>query len=69
MYLLLSFAVLLLVAAIGSCSLPLRLWNRLIESSDTRSAVFTALGVIAVMVISVAFLVNSSYNPFLYFRF
>ncbi len=69
MYLLLSFAVLLLIAAIGSCSLPLRLWNRLIESSDTRSAVFTALGVIAVMVISVAFLVNSSYNPFLYFRF
>ena len=68
-YLLLSFAVLLIISAIGSLSLPLRLWNRFIESNDVCNIVFTVIGILAVMLVSVALLVNSSYNPFLYFRF
>ena len=68
-YLLLSFALLLLIAVIGSTSLPVRLWKGLSQKSSVAAFVFTGVGIFAVLVLSVAFLVNSSYNPFLYFRF
>ncbi|MGN0415798.1 MAG: MBOAT family O-acyltransferase [Agathobacter sp.] len=68
-YLLLSFALLLLIAVIGSTSLPVRLWKELSQKSSVAAFVFTGVGIFAVLVLSVAFLVNSSYNPFLYFRF
>ena len=68
-YLLLSFAVLLLIAVIGSTSLPVRLWERLGRKNSAVSFALTGIGIFVILVLSVAFLVNSSYNPFLYFRF
>lgn len=69
LYLLLSFAVLLIIAVIGSTRVPVKVWNCLKEKSEVGSMVLTGIGVVVVLVISTAFLVNSSYNPFLYFRF
>lgn len=68
-YLLLSFAVLLVIAVIGSTSFPLRLWNKLKEKSSAVAFVMSGIGVFSILVLSIACLVNSSYNPFLYFRF
>ena len=69
-YLLRSNAVLLLLALIGCTSLPALAWKRWEARLPVGAA--TALrtaGVAAILLISVAFLVGDSYNPFLYFRF
>ena len=70
LYLLRSNAVLLIAAAIGCTTGPLRLWNR-VEGrlSDTAAVTLRAVGVVLLLLLSVAFLVGDSYNPFLYFRF
>ena len=69
-YLLRSNAVLLVLALIGSTTLPVRVWNRLSgRVSDRAAVVLRTAGVTAVLLLSVAFLVGDSYNPFLYFRF
>ena len=69
-YLLRSFWLVLALAVIGCTSLPKRLWRRWedgmsIAVSDTLRTVWAVL----VLLVSVAFLVGDSYNPFLYFRF
>lgn len=71
-YLAVSYLPLLIMAVIGSTSLPKRLAGRLVSGSQRRSvikdaAVITAMAV--VMILVVAYLVDASYNPFLYFRF
>ena len=70
LYLLRSNAVLLIAAAIGCTTGPLRLWNR-VEGrlSDTAAVTLRTVGVVLLLLLSVAFLVGDSYNPFLYFRF
>ena len=69
-YLLRSHAVLLLLALVGCTTGPARLWDklraRLPEGAET--ALRTA-GVAVILLLSIAFLVGDSYNPFLYFRF
>ncbi len=70
LYLLRSNAVLLLAAVVGSTTGPLRLWNRVENRlSDTGAVALRTLGVTVLLLLSVAFLVGDSYNPFLYFRF
>ena len=70
LYLLRSNAVLLLAAAIGCTTGPLRLWNRTADRlSDTAAVALRTVGVTVLLLLSVAFLVGGSYNPFLYFRF
>lgn len=70
LYLLRSNAVLLLAAAIGCTTGPLRLWNRTADRlSDTAAVTLRTVGVTVLLLLSVAFLVGGSYNPFLYFRF
>ena len=74
-YLLLSNAVLLLIAAAGSVSV----WKKAVTGKLARlsgagvySSVKDTAGIVfmtAVFAASLAMLVNSSYNPFLYFRF
>ena len=69
-YLLRSNAALLVLAAIGSTALPASLWAR--WSAKLPGGAATALrtvGVTAILLLSMAFLVGDSYNPFLYFRF
>ena len=70
LYLLRSNAVLLIAAAIGCTTGPLRLWER-VEGrlSDTAAVALRTVGVVLLLLLSVAFLVGDSYNPFLYFRF
>ena len=69
-YLLRSNAVLLAIALIGSTTLPARTWNRLTgRVSDRAAVILRTAGVTVILLLSVAFLVGDSYNPFLYFRF
>lgn len=66
MYDLRSYAPTLLLCAIGATPLALRLWSRL--APRVRHALSFVL-VPAGLLLSTAYLVAGSYNPFLYFRF
>lgn len=68
LWLLLSNLVFLCILVIASTPYPKHLFWRLWEKSGTARAV-AALGGAALLILCVAYLVNSSYNPFLYFRF
>ena len=70
MYLLSSYLILLVIAIIGSVSLLRTCINRFFLPEKTmRREVCGTLFVVVVFILSVGLLVNSSYNPFLYFRF
>ncbi len=61
---LLFFAVL-----ITACTpLPRKIYSKLVEKSDAVRVIFAVIGIAATLV-CLAYLVDSSYNPFLYFRF
>lgn len=71
MYYLRSYGVLLVISILGATSLPKRLMKRMAEK-ETGFLVLSILEIIflaGIFVVSVACLVNGSYNPFLYFRF
>lgn len=71
-YLLYNNGVLLILLILGSTTLPAKLAGRLLERLKNRDWCCIALrGVfyIGVFLLSVAYLVDASYNPFLYFRF
>ena len=69
-YFLLSNLVLLLVAMIGSLSWMKQLVGcRWFPEGTVRREIASAVFVVVLFVACVAMLVNSSYNPFLYFRF
>ncbi len=71
-FLLLNNAVLLVIAAVGCTMLPKKAAEKCGEALKGHQAVFTVLTVLClalVALLSVAWLVDSSYNPFLYFRF
>ncbi len=61
----LAFFALLVIAC---TPLPKKLYQKLTEKSAAMRVVFSALGIAATL-ICLAYLVDSSYNPFLYFRF
>lgn len=65
-YLLRSYAVTLLVLAVASTTLGKRMWERLPEKAQR---IATPVLMLAGLVICTAYLVEGSYNPFLYFRF
>ena len=65
-YTLRSYAITFVILIIASTTLGLRVWNRLSERTQKVLApVLMALG----LVVCTAYLVDGSYNPFLYFRF
>lgn len=71
LYYLRSFAVVLVIALIGSTPLPKRMVSR-IEKTEAggRAMTFAEPAVmVALLLICTAYLVDGSYNPFLYFRF
>jgi alginate O-acetyltransferase complex protein AlgI len=72
LYLLLTNGLLLLIGGFGSTDIPKRIVNRLETILKSRPALVTA-GACAVLLglsaLCVAYLVDASYNPFLYFRF
>ncbi len=63
-----SSIVLLCILIVSSTPYPRRIYYRLWEKYAAARWVFAALSVI-VLVVCTAYLVDSSYNPFLYFRF
>ena len=69
LYCLRSYAVLLLLAAVGSTPWPQRLWQRLAGRAPWLCAVLGPVGLAVLLVLDTAFLVDGSFNPFLYFRF
>lgn len=70
MYLFTSNFILLCVAMIGSCSWLKKLTNRYILPEGTvRREVMSNIFVIVLFIACFSMLINSSYNPFLYFRF
>ena len=65
-YRLRSWALILLLLALGSTTLAADLWKKIPERGrKVLAPVLMALG----LVVSTAYLVDGSYNPFLYFRF
>ena len=71
-YLLYSNAVLLACLILGSTELPKRLAERLLRHVEGSSVLTLVLRIgfyLGVFLLSVAYLVGASYNPFLYFRF
>lgn len=70
LYLLISYAGLLVTAIVGATSLPHRVAaGKLFPEHTARRAVAGVLFILVMFTACVAMLVNSSYNPFLYFRF
>lgn len=72
-YLLVTYLPLFIMVVVGSTQLPKRLAGSLIagrqkDGSRIGNAV-SLLAMAAVMILVVAYLVDASYNPFLYFRF
>ena len=68
-YLLRSNAVLLLLGAVGATELPKRLALRLENKAPALMAVAEPLALVLLLLACTAYLVDGSYNPFLYFRF
>ncbi len=66
LYYLRSFAPTLVILALCATPLPRRLYARLPEKAR---GVLAPLLILGVLVLSTAYLVDGSYNPFLYFRF
>ena len=62
--------LLLALAVIGCTSLPKRLWEKREQTlSPALSDGLRTVWAVIVLLVSIAFLVGDSYNPFLYFRF
>ncbi|MGN0161854.1 MAG: MBOAT family O-acyltransferase [Lachnospiraceae bacterium] len=72
LYYLNSYGILLLILSVGSTCLPKlvtqRISNRLGEES-WGFALVSNIVLVGIFILSVAFIVDASYNPFLYFRF
>lgn len=69
LYLLINYCAILVVALLGCTSCMKRLANRYLPEGTLRREGVTTVFVVLVFGASLAYLVNSSYNPFLYFRF
>lgn len=67
LYILKSYGVLLIVAIIGATPLVKKLCKK-IESTPFSTAL-EPIAVAAVLIVSTAYLIDGSFNPFLYFRF
>lgn len=61
-----SYALILVAAVIGSTSLPKRAWSFLTKHT---SGMLEPVGSALILIAATAFIINGSFNPFLYFRF
>ena len=68
-YLLLNNLVLLVILVIGSTDIPKKCMERLAAKNNNGFRVLGIIGLETILAICVAYLVASTYNPFLYFRF
>ena len=68
-YYLRSYAVVIAVAIIGSTPLPKKLVSKISEKHEKIFNVIEPLVLVGMLVVMTAYLVDGSFNPFLYFRF
>ncbi len=71
LYYLRSYGMVLLIAIIGATPLPKKLWERFSSGRIGQNIMTFAepIALSALLIICTAYLVDGSYNPFLYFRF
>lgn len=71
LYMLRSYGVVLALAVLGATPLPAMLWKKAQEAKSLASVLTVAepLCTFALLALCTAFLVDGSFNPFLYFRF
>ena len=69
LYLLSSYGGILLLAGIAATPWPANLFEGLLKSRPGLARWLKPVLVLAVLILATAYLVDSSYNPFLYFRF
>ena len=69
MYIIASNALLLLLLIIGCTNIPLKAGTWICNKNEIFSNILKTIFLIVVFIVSVAYLVNGTYNPFLYFRF
>lgn len=71
-YLLYTNLVLIIILILGSTDLPKKTWERLYKRNGNKEALLFSmenLFLASILFIAMAYLVDQSYNPFLYFRF
>ncbi len=68
-YMLSSNALMLIIMAVASTPLVKNLYQKLLEKREMAAYLASNFTMICGFVVSCAYLVNSTYNPFLYFRF
>lgn len=71
LYYLRSYGVVLILAIIGATPLPKLAWNRLVgtKAGSLMATYAEPIALSALLIVCTAYLVDGSYNPFLYFRF
>lgn len=69
LYLLVSNIDLLFIMVVGCTSLPKRLVTKCMKKDGIVTSLCMSIYVAGILLLSIAYLVNGTYNPFLYFRF
>lgn len=69
LYLLVSNALLMVIMTIGCTSLPKYLAEKVKKRDGIGTSLCMSVYVAIILLLSIAYLVNGTYNPFLYFRF
>ena len=69
LYLLVSNVGLLFIMVVGCTSLPKRLVTKCMKKDGLVTSLCMSIYVAGILLLSIAYLVNGTYNPFLYFRF
>ena len=71
LYYLKSNLVLLIVAAVGATPLPKRIYEKIERTAGGSRvlAVLTPIATVASIAVCTAYLIDGSFNPFVYFRF
>ena len=69
LYLLVSNVGLLFIMVFGCTSLPKRLVTKCMKKDGIVTSLCMSIYVAGILLLSIAYLVNGTYNPFLYFRF
>lgn len=70
-YVIRNRAVLLIVSVIGTTPLPKMLWNCYVQRAKKMilADITSIIGVVLLLLLCTAYLIDGSFNPFLYFRF
>ena len=69
LYYLRSYAVVLVIGIVGATPLPKKIFTKLSEKNEKLFNVIEPVVLVGLMIVMTAYLVDGSFNPFLYFRF